>query len=340
MSAKMSQFIDIPNLSPRSKFAEAFGQGMYSSFTNKMEQLAAQQAADSREKELISAGYPPALARIASLATTGGQTKVTQHLIDQLARGQGGEDMGMWQPNQQRTPQEEPLDEISEQLNQVPADRGLTSAERIRREESRYKTNLPSYQDASKQLKGLEDNEYRYDVLEKLNQSEKLPKNLGRINVDSEGNLRFAFASTPEAERYQKTLNEFSANAKDTYGARVTNFDLQQYLKRFPTLMNSEEGRKQILQQMRLVNKINKEYYGTLKKVYDKAGGVRKIDDDVARRIAEQVSRGKIDKMVSKFSDIGQITSLPSAAQHKGKRILDEETGKVLVSDGNEWVPE
>lgn len=347
MSGPLTHFVNMENLSPRSKFAQAFGESLHKSFSDRMDRLKQQQDLENREKQLLLSGYPPALARIAAQATTGGQTEVTKYLIDQMARGEGGQDLGMWQPQQQaqmqqqqQIPQEQPVDEISQKLSELPRETGLKSSERVTRENARYKTNLPSYQEAAKQIKGLEENEGRYEILQKINESGKLPKNLGRLNVDSEGNLRFAFASTPEAERYQKTLNEFSANAKDTYGSRVTNFDLQQYLKRFPTLMNSEEGRKQILQQMRLVNKINKEYYGTLKKVYDKAGGVRKIDDDVARRIAEDVARKKIDKLVAKFGEIGQITSLPSASEHKGRKIKDEETGKILISDGNEWIPQ
>ncbi len=176
--------------------------------------------------------------------------------------------------------------------------------------------------------------------MEDLNKSKKLPKDLQRLNIDEEGNLRLPFASSPEAQRYVKTLNEFSVGAKDTFGSRVTNFDLQQYLKRYPTLMNSEEGRKQLLEQMKIVNQINAVYYKNLKNVYDKAGGVRNIDADIAERFAEQLSEDKVNELSKRFKDIGQFSTKPQASEFEGKKIRDKETGEIFISDGTDWVPQ
>jgi hypothetical protein len=159
------------------------------------------------------------------------------------------------------------------------------------------------------------------------------------LNVNKEGNLALPFAASPEAQRFVKTLNEFSANAKDTYGSRVTNFDLQQYLKRFPTLLNSEEGRRQIIEQMKIVNEINSVYYKNLQDVFSKAGGARKIDSDVAEDLAEKRSQQSISELVKKFDSIGTFTSLPAASEFKGKKFRNKETGEVLISDGVNWTP-
>lgn len=218
-------------------------------------------------------------------------------------------------------------------------DIGTLPEEREARGKQRFTSGLKEYQEASEKLKTLNDDKIRFDILEDLNKSKKLPKNLGRINVDKEGNLRLPFLASEEAQRYVKTLNEFSAGAKGTFGARVTNFDLTQYMKRYPTLLNSEEGRNQLLQQMKLVNQLNSVYYKNLKKVYDKAGGVRKIDSDRAISFAEKLTEPTLDTLSKKFKQIGQFSSKPNASEFKGKRIRDKKTGEIFVSDGENWIP-
>ena len=218
-------------------------------------------------------------------------------------------------------------------------DKDLLPSEKISRGKERYDTGLKFYQEAGEKLRGLDRDKERLNILEDLSKSQKLPSSLGRLNVDAEGNLRIPFLATPQAERYVKTLNEFSSGAKDTFGSRVTNFDLTQYLKRFPTLLNSPEGRKQLLDQMKIVNQINSVYYKNLKNVYDQAGGVRNIDSDAAERFAEQLSEGKIKELSDKFSRIGQFTSLPEASEFKGRKIKDTATGEIFISNGTEWEP-
>ena len=52
-------------------------------------------------------------------------------------------------------------------------------------------------------------------------------------------------------QQYIKTLNDFISQAKNFFGARVTNFDLQSFKSRLPSLLNTEEGRRAIIEQMR-----------------------------------------------------------------------------------------
>lgn len=274
-------------------------------------------------------------------APTGGRTELLKHGIEAKTRGinldekLGGIQSEKAEQSQEKKPnlKKDVASIIKEQ------DEGLLPSEKVKRGKERFDTGLKQYQEAGTKLRSLSMDKDRLNILDKLNGSKKLPKDLGRINVDDEGNLRFPFASNPETQRYVKTLNEFSSSAKDTFGSRVTNFDLAQYLKRFPTLMNSEEGRRQLLQQMKIVNDINSIYYKNLKNVYDEAGGVRNIDADVAERLAEQISEDKINELTEKFNQIGEFTSLPSASEFKGKKIINDDTGEILISNGVDWIP-
>lgn len=314
------------------------GQGLNQGIAQRLENFQKQQKISDLEQTYEAQGYPKDLAKLAATATTGGNTEILKNLLE--LRQRGFSPIGAQQSQQSQSPMPQVSDEIAQAVKSAKdSDIGLTPKERISRQSERYKTGLPVSQEASTKLRSMTRDKERIDILERLNESAKLPKGLGRLNVDSEGNLRLPFLASPESQRFIKTLNEFSAGAKDTFGSRVTNFDLQQYLQRFPTLLNSKEGRAQIVQQMKIVNDINSLYYKNLKKVFDEAGGARYIDADKAESIAEKRTEPEISKLVKKFDEIGQFSSLPNAALYKGKKVFDDETGETLESDGENWVP-
>ena len=215
--------------------------------------------------------------------------------------------------------------------------KGLTAKDASIADKDRYDKNLPLYEEYDRHREELEKNSNRYGIMNSL--SGKLPKGIGRLNVNSDGDLRAPFLAGANAERFVKTLNEFAKGAKQTFGSRVTNFDLEQYMKTFPGLLNSEEGIKQILKQMKIVNDIDKVYYNNLETVLDKAGGIRNIDWDVAKRYARKISAPKVNSLIKKFDEIGKMHTLPEASQFKGRKIKDEKTGEILTSNGQEWVP-
>lgn len=298
------------------QLGQQLGAGLGQGISGQINEYLQQKKVNNEQKRFESLGYPEPLARLAATATTGGKTEVLKQFLDEYKRGT----LGQHQMQGQMTPNanieaQDPLESVISTIKQQ--DQGLLPQEKFKRGAERYKTGLPVYQQANDKIRSFTRDKERIDILDKLNESKKLPKDLGRLNVNKEGNLRLPFASSPEAQRFVKTLNEFSAGAKDTFGSRVTNFDLQQYLQRFPTLLNSDEGRRQIVQQMKVVNDINSVYYKNLKKVFDKAGGSRHIDTDIAESIADQLSEKEVEKLVGKFDQIGQKSSIKEAPNSK-----------------------
>lgn len=289
---------------------------------------------------LIKQGISEDDAELYSILSTGGQTEFAKALFESKKRGMAP---GIYKQDQEQ-PKEElsPEESLDKELQHVLSeqDKGLTPSERVARGKERYTTGQKVRSEATTRLHGLTRDKERLGILESLNSSDKLPKDLSRLNVDADGNLRLPFTASSEAQRYVKTLNEFISGAKDSFGARVTNFDLATYLKQFPTLMNSKEGRKQLLQQMKIINDINSVYYKNLQKVFDKAGGARKIDTDVAESIAEKMSEPQIEKMSSKFGEIGTFSSLPNPSEFPGKTMRDKDTGELFKSDGQNWIPQ
>lgn len=313
--------------------------------------------ANQENYDVLKNNFGKKFADVWMASPQGAKTELTRAALEARARGinldeilgevpsksaespqQLQEDIGNQEEIQKPKKQKEINAEIKKHIESQDAE--LIPSERVARGKERYDTGLKQYQVASEKLRGMARDKERLDILESLNKTSKLPENLGRLNVDKEGNLRLPFLASAETQRFVKTLNEFSAGAKDSYGSRVTNFDLAQYMKRYPTLLNTDEGRKQLLDQMKVVNQINSVFYKNLKGVYDKAGGVRKIDSDAAERFAEELSDEKIGDLSKKFNEIGQFSSQPNASEFKGRKIRNKETGEILVSDGENWIPE
>jgi len=269
-------------------------------------------------------------AQLYSSLTTGGQTKFGEMLIDQIQRGQLGGLPGKQMSNLERAKKEMgDMEEASKILESK--DMGLKPVERIRREDQRYKTNLKPYEQWQDKTKSLASESRRIDVMKQLNESGKLPKGIGLLNVDMMGNLRFPRLSSREAQKYQKLLNEFVQNARESFGARVTNFELDVFLKRLPTLWNSTEGRQSVLKQMEIVNQINDLYEKGKLEAVKKAGGIRKIDVDQAEEYATERYKNKITDLEEQYRNIeNQLDNIPT--QPKDTEASKTVSGKIYVN--------
>jgi hypothetical protein len=129
----------------------------------------------------------------------------------------------------------------------------------------------------------------RVDLLERYNNSKKLPEGLDKLNINwTTGDIRFPALANPETQGFVKTINDFTVKAKETFGARVTNFELQSFMRRLPTLANSTEGRRLILSQMKSMAELDQLEVDSLKAVYDNYG-LRGIDSQKAEEIAAEM---------------------------------------------------
>lgn len=299
---------------PGGRVGTALGSGLASL----MEQRRASRRAQQEIEDLLAQGLTPREAQLYSTFTEGGKTHLAKEIVDRLQRERGIQrtGIGALQPEQQ---------EIAE----VQEDIGITPKERVSREETRYKTNLPLFQEAEKKVQALEAEGGAIQRLQTLNESRKLPTGFQRWNVNlKSGELRIPFLANSETQAFVKTINDFTTKAKDSFGARVTNFELNRFMKRLPTLLNTEEGRRVILRQMEIINQINTlQQQGVLDAV-ENAGGLRKIDYDQAQRKARKENKPQIDKLKKEY------ISLDKEGQKKGSAKLKKvEKGTPLSQD-------
>lgn len=238
--------------------------------------------------------------------TTGGQTEMAKMLVDQISRQQYSQNnanpqMGFQPMGEEAVVSEEEVETFDFPKVDVFEDR--TPKERTQLKTELLKQNNASYSDNSEKLRKVDSEIMRYNQLEQLNNSGRLPEGLEALNINwTTGDIRYPKLANPETQQFVKTINDFTVAAKDTFGARVTNFELGAFMKRLPTLANTTEGRRVILAQMKAMKDLDRLYHDSLKEVYDHYG-MQKIDKASAERIAADLRKDDEAKLKQKFED-------------------------------------
>jgi uncharacterized protein YktA (UPF0223 family) len=139
----------------------------------------------------------------------------------------------------------------------------------------------------------------------KLNDSGRLPEGLSRLIINPSTGSPYGLAQlgqiqNPEAEEWVKEIARFGNRAKDAYGSRVTNFDLQQYMKQFPSLLNSKEGRKRILRMMEINYELDSQYDQAVQRILDStpAGNIPPEEVD---RLAREMIKDKEESLFDEY---------------------------------------
>jgi len=246
---------------------------------------------------LINAGMDEqradALSNIYSQASLGGQTELMKPITDFINRQGHG--------TKQNTNAD--LQQSDEQWPEIEEPYKPTPGEEFKRSSKREDTNIPIYNETTKKIHSLEQEGMSIGRLAQL--SDQMPEGVfGKANINFKtGELIIPAGASPEVQLYVKTINDFTTKAKDSYGSRVTNFDLSQFMKRLPTLANSKEGRELILKQMEVINDLNLLHEKGYKETFDHYG-VGRINSQEARKITDKRIEDKKDELLERYKTL------------------------------------
>ncbi len=222
-------------------------------------------------------------------APIGGKTKIVENLIDKQNRGQ--------QPAGLDNPDIEDYD------------LGLTPKERVKRQDERFRVQTPLVNANSQALSSLQNEDLSIGLLDELTDSGKVGSGLHALNINPQtGALIIPQFGTAEEQLFVKTINDFTVKAKDSFGANVTNFELDRFMQRLPTLANSPEGRKLILRQMGIINHLNQLDKSGIQEVFDKYG-VRNIDYADAEKIARTKIKDQKEALRKEYIELEKVAS-------------------------------
>ncbi len=246
-------------------------------------------ALEKADKALEESGATPQQRALYKAAPVGGQTEIIKSVVDTQ--------------NRQVTPPGLNNPDI------VDYDVGLTPKERVKRQDDRFKLQTPLVVKNNEVLTGLENEQASINLLGELEGSGKLGQGLHKLNINPKtGDLIIPQLGNAEEQLFVKTVNDFTVKAKDSFGARVTNFELDRFMQRLPTLANSPEGRQLILRQMGIINEINQLEKRAVQEVFDQYG-VRNIDYVDAENKAREKIKGEKEELRKKYLDLETLAT-------------------------------
>lgn len=142
-------------------------------------------------------------------------------------------------------------------------------------------------------------------VLNDLDRLEELEKE-GKL--DTPGYTEFLKRSgfdipalmNPGSEEFNKITQNFTRDAKNYYGGRITNNELEQFLRTIPSLSQSPEGRKRVIANLKYINRGALEYFNSLQEIMSENKGIPPLDLD--EKIESRIDK-KLNKLATKFKD-------------------------------------
>lgn len=266
---------------------------------------------ENRDYDIVKEAFGDKFANVWKSAPQGGKTELIKYGLDALTRGEDINDLLNNVTTSTAVPQERK--EIPENISQLKdgkvspdfqwpnfsqREQGYTPKEWNDLRKEWTKDNVPRIQENSKHLKNIKSDQLATKKLKQL--SPKIPEGFSRLLINPEtgdfyGAAQVLGFKSPEAQAWSKVIARFQNRAKDAFGSRVTNFDLQSYMKQFPDLINTPEGRERILDMMEVNYELDSLYDNALQKIYDKygAGGIppEKADELSRKMIKEESDR-------------------------------------------------
>ena len=193
----------------------------------------------------------------------------------------------------------------------------------------------------------------RFNRLDTLNNSGKLPSGIGRLTIDPETGEPRPIASllgivNPETQDFVKTMNDFLIDAKSYFGARVTNFDIGAFKSRLPTLMNTEDGRRLIIQQMKLMEELQLVHDKTLEQGLKHYGRDASYTD--IQRIVDEKTETQEAEIIGKINNLDQASRMQTVMaknpKYENTQLMQTPQGnfkavpkdKVLSAKGKGWI--
>ena len=165
--------------------------------------------------------------------------------------------------------------------------------------------------------------------MDELNQSGKLD-DAGYVEFLKNSGLDFPALLNPESEEFQKIAQTFMRDIKQYVGARVSNLELEQFMKTIPTLSQSPEGRNRVIANMKRFNRINVLYNNALKDTIKENNGIPPYD--LMEQVLDRVDP-KIDALTDQFKK-DLTRDVPKAKRDRVTQGLMAVAGGIVGAPG------
>lgn len=166
------------------------------------------------------------------------------------------------------------------------------------------KETLPFFNDIYKANQTASNNDKRLNKMDELIKTGKLSNPVFSSVLKTLSNGIFGLSldlhalQNPESQQFEKLSTDFLRDAKSIFGSRLTDADLNAFLKTVPTLTQSNEGKVKLIESMRQFNDASKIRYNVTKELIKANGGRRPAN---LPQLVEEYSAPEIDKLAQNF---------------------------------------
>lgn len=207
-----------------------------------------------------------------------------------------------------------------------------------REQEISDKESKPIYDEIRKEDKAAKQNDLRLNRIEEL-------VNRGNLNSPafatilkslSHGiaglGIDLNFLLTADSAELDKLSTDFLKSAKDTFGSRLTNYDVQTFLKTVPTLVQTDAGKLRIINNLRAFNEASHLRAKAMDDIIKENGGRRPRHLDA---LVEERIQPDLDELAMKFkSGYGGNPESPTGSPSNLLKFLHNQAVSLGASGG------
>lgn len=173
-----------------------------------------------------------------------------------------------------------------------------------------FKLHQPFIDDTTSQYKAFEtDMKPRLLQMQELNKEELISPTaaqfLDKMHVD------LGILENPSAELYDKVSQDLLKGLPETYGNRILQVEVQNFLKTIPRLVNSVEGRRMIASNMLKLGEFKQAYYDSMRRLQtDAIYNNQKLPRDFQQQVLEN-SMPQFERINKDFQQLAQVKEIP-----------------------------
>lgn len=105
-------------------------------------------------------------------------------------------------------------------------------------------------------------------------------------------------SGSPDIEEFEKLSADFIKNAKQYFGSRLTDADLRAFMQTVPTLMQTNAGKKKVIQNLSALNELAQIESKAARSIIAENSGIPPID--IEQQVKDKI-KDKIDKVAKRF---------------------------------------
>lgn len=187
--------------------------------------------------------------------------------------------------------------------------------------EQAFKLTKDTRKEITKGAKGARENLARLGRMEKLVNEGKLTNPVYNQILKGIG-LDVPILKNASSQEFDKLTVDFLRGAREIFGARVTNFEVENFLKAIPSLSQSEGGKRRVIRNLELMNQGAEVRSDVMREIIKENGGIPPLD--LEEKIEERAAP-KLDELSSQF--------LSGDVQDKAPRGVTISADEVIMID-------